>query len=337
MFRNILGLVLALSCASAHAASDCKLMRINEWQVKPQTGRLYVAGAINGQKVDILLDTGAASSFVVRAAADRLGLTRHEAPGYRAYGVGGETHVEYAVIDELTIGSATRRNWRTFVFGEHALERPYAFLLGYDFFDQVDVEFDLAHDAVRIFQTKDCDNVSLAYWAKGGAGVVPLETDNEKPGIIVAVKLNDRPFLAELDTGASRSVVSRLVAANLGLDAASGNAKAAGQVGGIGAARMDAYVATFDSFTIGDELIRNPTIGFTSLEVGSTATGSRLAAVREIRDMLLGVDFLRAHRVLVSHSQRKLYFTYAGGPVFTRPPPPQKPAAPPPTDPASQR
>jgi hypothetical protein len=32
--------------------------------------------------------------------------------------------------------------------------------------------------------------------------------------------------------------------------------------------------------------------------------------------MLLGVDFLRAHRTLVAHSQRKLYFTYVGGPVF---------------------
>jgi hypothetical protein len=30
----------------------------------------------------------------------------------------------------------------------------------------------------------------------------------------------------------------------------------------------------------------------------------------------LGADFLRSHRVLVAHSQRKMYFTYAGGPVF---------------------
>jgi hypothetical protein len=33
-------------------------------------------------------------------------------------------------------------------------------------------------------------------------------------------------------------------------------------------------------------------------------------------DMLLGSDFLRAHRVLVARSQRKMYFTYAGGTVF---------------------
>ena len=34
--------------------------------------------------------------------------------------------------------------------------------------------------------------------------------------------------------------------------------------------------------------------------------------------MLLGADFLRAHRVLVAHSQRKVYFTFAGGRVFSQ-------------------
>ena len=32
--------------------------------------------------------------------------------------------------------------------------------------------------------------------------------------------------------------------------------------------------------------------------------------------MILGADFLRAHRVLLAISQRKLYFTYVGGKVF---------------------
>jgi hypothetical protein len=41
--------------------------------------------------------------------------------------------------------------------------------------------------------------------------------------------------------------------------------------------------------------------------------------------MLLGVDFLRSHRVLVAHSQRRIYFTHNGGPVFqlSRPTAPQ--------------
>ena len=32
--------------------------------------------------------------------------------------------------------------------------------------------------------------------------------------------------------------------------------------------------------------------------------------------MLLGADFFLSHRILVSNSQHKLYFTYNGGPVF---------------------
>ena len=35
--------------------------------------------------------------------------------------------------------------------------------------------------------------------------------------------------------------------------------------------------------------------------------------------VLLGLDFLRAHRVLVSNSQRRIYFTYTGGRVLDNP------------------
>ena len=322
MFNNILCLVLAFSSASALAASNCKLVRIAEWEVKPQNNRLIVNGEINGQKVGILIDSGAGRSFILRAAADRLGLTRQEAPGYRAYGVGGETHVEFAVIDELKIGTATRKNWRAMVLGEHDQGTRFSFLVAYDFMDEVDIEFDIPGNAIRVFRAQDCDGVSLAYWAKGGAGVVSLETDNRMPGILLPVKLNGQPIVANLDTGAPRSVVSRLVAANLGFGP--DNAKAAGTSGGLGPARSDRYIGAFETFAIGDEVIRNPDIAFASLEVPGVRTGSRLSATREIRDMLLGVDFLRAHRVFVAHSQRKFYFAYTGGPVFSAPP---KPAA----------
>ena len=32
--------------------------------------------------------------------------------------------------------------------------------------------------------------------------------------------------------------------------------------------------------------------------------------------MLIGADFFLSHHVYVANSQRKLYFTYNGGPVF---------------------
>ncbi|TMH41251.1 MAG: hypothetical protein E6H54_16830 [Betaproteobacteria bacterium] len=298
-------LALAVCATPLFAAANCKLMQIGEWRVKPHSGRLIVDGEINGQKIGVLLDTGAQNSVILRAAADRLGLTRQTAPGYRAYGVGGETYVEYTVLDEMKLGQAARRNWRVLVLGERELGQDHALLLGYDFFQQVDIEFDLPNDTVRLFQAEDCGNVSLAYWARGTADVISLAIDNEKPGILVPVKLNDRALLAELDSGASRSVVSRLVAAQIGVTPDT----------------PTRVIGAFQSFVIGGEMIRNPEIRFTDLSIASTQTGSRVALREDLRDMLLGLDFLRAHRVYVAHSQGRLYFAYSGGPVFSVPPP----------------
>ena len=300
-------IALVLPGAPVLAASNCKLIKIAEWQVRPQTGRLIVGGAINGQEIGILFDNGTDRRVLLRAAADRLSLTRHEAPGYRFYGIGGETHAEYAVVDELKLGGAVRKNWRVLVVGERDWGREYALLLGYDFFEQVDIEFDLSNNAVRLFQPQECGDAPLAYWARGGASVVKLEVDNVKPGILVTVKLNGKPLLAQIDTGARSSILSRLMAASVG------------RSGGLGAERPDQWIGAFESFSIGDELIRNPDIRFTSLEITGSETGSRLATRRELREMLLGLDFLRAHRVYVAHSQGRLYFTYAGGPVFSAP------------------
>jgi clan AA aspartic protease (TIGR02281 family) len=329
----VLAAAFGLASAAALAASSCKLVKIAEWQVKPQTGRLIVDGAINDQKIGILFDTGASRTFLLRAAADRLGLVRQEALGYRTYGIGGETHAEYAVIDEFKLGTAARRNWRLMVVGEREQGRQYDVLLGYDFFEQVDIEFDLPNNAVRLFQPQDCSDLPLAYWARGGAGVVKLEVDNSNRAILVEVKLNGKPLVAELDTGAPTSVLSRLVAAQLGVTPESRGSVAAGKSAGLGAQVSEQWMGSFESFAIGDELIRNPDIRFANLElITAGETGTRLAARRELRDMLLGLDFLRAHRVYVAHSQGKLYFTYAGGPVFRNPkpqasPPPSKPGA----------
>lgn len=323
-------IALALCAIAAPAVSACKLVRIAEWSVKPQTGRLIVEGQLNGQKVGVLLDTGAWRSMVLRGAADRLGLTRYEALGYRVGGIGGETHTEYVTLEEFKLGQAVRRNWRVLVVGERDFGPDVALLLGYDVFEQVDVEFDLASNAVRLFQPQECGDLPLAYWARGTLDVVKLDVDNVKPAIRVPVKLNGKSLIAELDSGTSRSLVSRLVAEQLGVTPDTAGTRAEGKVSGIGAGEPDRQIGAFESFAIGGEIIRNPDIGFTDLQVDwGAATGTRLTTRRELADMLLGLDFLRAHRVYVAHSQGKLYFTYGGGPVFSRPPrQPPKPSKP---------
>ena len=307
---------LAMAGNAAAETPKCKLARIAEWPARTEYYRPVVDGEINGKKIGILLDTGAQMSLVRRSATTKLGLTRYEAEGYRAFGIGGETRAEYVHIDEFRIGQAARKNWRVPVAGEHDFGNEIAFLLGDDFLHQADIEFDLAHNAVRLYETKDCERVSLAYWTTEPAGVVPIEVGSK---IWVTVAINGKPVRAGLDSGASYSVLSTADAARLGVTPESSGAVAGGCVTGEGKRQIDSWIGLFESFAIGNEIIRNPRIRFADLwqYTTYTETGSRLPTrFAGQPDMLLGADFLRAHRVLIAHSQRKMYFTHAGGTVF---------------------
>ena len=302
-------------CASSNAGGGCKLIKINEWQFRPKAAQLIIEGAINGQKIGVLLDTGAQNSFVLRSAANRLGLTRESVDV--ALTVGGPSQVERTFIDEFRLGSATVKRWKALVVGERDLGDGVSFLLGYDFFMQADVEFDLPHNTVRIFQPEDCGQTWLAYWASSGrAGQVDLQTHEHHPGITVAVKLNGEPVLALLDTGASTSVVSKRLAAQLGITSNTAGVRVLNAAHGLGAGSVEAWSAPFESFVIGDELVRYPTIRVLDLQVRLPFVSQRPTRSVELSEMILGLDFLRSHRVLVAHSQRKLYFSYEGGQVF---------------------
>ena len=330
---------LALVGGAAAAESKCKLARIAEWPLRAEYYRPVVAGAINGQKIGILLDTGAGMSLFLRSAAAKMGLTRYEAPGYRAFAIGGETRAETVHIDEFRVGQSVRKNWQVLVAGERSFSDDIAFLLGDDFFELVDVEFDLAHNAVRLYQTEDCRGVSLAYWATEPAGEAPIEAGSK---IWLTVVINGKPVRAQLDSGAGNSLLSKANAARVGVTPEFPGTVAAGCVRGLGERQVDSWVGQFESFAIGNERIRNPRIRFADLWQHTTyvETGSRLPnRMAGQPDMLLGSDFLRAHRVLVARSQRKMYFTYAGGTVFLGAPSKgcnQPSAGNPPTDPLAK-
>jgi predicted aspartyl protease len=320
MGRNLLIVAAAIGLAGASmavaAASKCKLVRIEEWPVLQERDHLVVDGAINGQKTGIILDTGAMDSLILRSAAVRLGLDRRWLRGYLSYGVGGETEVETAYVEEFKIGQAARKGWWVMVAGERDFGGDAAFLLGEDFFQQADVEFDLAHHAVRLFQPKDCNGVSLAYWATDVVGEVEIDKiDGRRPWIVLTVRINGHPVKAMVDSGASSSLLDKRVAAGLGVTPETPGVVAGGRTIGLGKKSVDVWIGRFQSFAIGNETIKDTTIKFADLlaEVpGDVPEGARMPP------MVLGIDFLRAHRVLVAHSQRKIYFTYAGGPVFQR-------------------
>jgi tetratricopeptide (TPR) repeat protein len=99
-------------------------------------------------------------------------------------------------------------------------------------------------------------------------------------------------------------VLSLKAAARAGIKTDSPGVTEAGYSSGIGRGLVKNYIATASSFKIGDnEEIKNARLRIAELDLLDA-------------DMLLGSDFFVSHHILVSNSQRKLYVTYNGGPVF---------------------
>ncbi len=305
--------VIGLAMVSGHvvAASECKLVRIEEWPIRLVHNQLMADGVINGTKVGILLDTGAERSMILRESAKRLDLPRHWYAGEWSFGIGGKSQVEHAHVAEFRIGESSRKDWDLPVAGEHAVEGADV-VLGDDFFHVFDVEFDLAHNAVRLFQPKDCDNASLAYWTTNAVSEVWIGAVNDaRPRIILTVRINGKPVRAMLDSGASSSLLDKHSAADVGVTPETPGVSPGAKAKGLGGDAVDTWFGPFRSFVIGDEIVRDTTIQFADMW-----WGLRYEVQQQQPMMLLGADFLQAHRVLVAHSQRKLYFTYVGGPVF---------------------
>jgi predicted aspartyl protease len=310
---------IAMASGMAGGESACRLVRVAEWPVRLERNQLLVDGVINRTPVGIKLDTGATRTILMRPAALKLGLTLRRTRG-RMYGIGGEADLELAFADELRIGEITRENWRMVVAGGNDRGDGVAVLLGEDFLHKFDVEFDLAHNAVRLYRPELCDGMSLAYWAAEGVSAVEIDSvDEGRPQIILPVRVNGVPLRALLDSGAESSLLTKNDAAVAGITPETPGVVGIGMLGGLGRKGVATWVGPFKSVAIGNEVFTGTALPFADLYKNATYTPAGSLVPRRmdtLEPMLLGVDFLRAHRVLVAHSQHRIYFTYVGGPAF---------------------
>src|SRR5215467_5613276 len=83
---------LAAESTAALAAPGCTLVKVADWPVRVSAGnKLLIDGAINGQRIDVALDTGAMRSLILRSEALRLGLKPSRVWWAQMSGVGGQT------------------------------------------------------------------------------------------------------------------------------------------------------------------------------------------------------------------------------------------------------
>ncbi|HEV7358581.1 MAG TPA: aspartyl protease family protein [Steroidobacteraceae bacterium] len=270
--------------------------------------RPLIDAKINGQDVQLLVDSGASFSMISAAMAKQLNLRLGPAPpGFSIRGVGGKIDISVGTAKVFRIANVDVPNVDFLVGGSEAGGGSSG-VLGQNFLVSWNVEYDLAKGLIRIFKDTDCSKQFLAYWGIQNPERVTVtnidKTTLRSPHAIGHAFVNGEKIRVLFDSGAFKSVLSIKAAQRAGLKLDSPEVIDGGETSGIGRNLVKSYIAPFASFRFADgEEIKNARLRVADIDL-------------DLADMLVGADFFLSHRIFIANSQEKVYFTYNGGPVF---------------------
>jgi tetratricopeptide (TPR) repeat protein/predicted aspartyl protease len=295
----------ALLVSQVQAAEGCTLGRVAELPIAMAGYRPMITAKINDKEARFVLDSGAFFSLMSAATAAEFNLKLRNAPfGFRLQGIGGQVDTQVATVKEFKIAGGLIHNVDFLVGGSEIGNEG---LIGQNFLEQWDVEYDFSKGVVRLFKPDGCRKSRLAYWVMPGQTFSVMEIEPvvyARLHTIGVGYVNGQKIRVMFDTGAYTSVLSLRAAARAGIKPDSPGVVEGGYSGGIGRRTVKTYIATASSFKIGDdEEIKNARLRIADTDLPDA-------------DMLLGSDFFVSHHVFVANSQHKLYVTYNGGPVF---------------------
>jgi len=315
---RLIAIVLLLASPYSYAdlppATKCQYLNLQNLPIVFDGVRPTVKGAINGKPVTMLLDTGAYTTFLFMNAAEKLKLIIRDSDESE-YGVDGASSVYLVRLKDIEIGPIRASKISLSVKYGPSTYQSFGGLVGADMLLQRDLEISLADELVKFFHPIGCEAAFLAYW-DSNASFVEMEPrrDDVTFSPVVTVELNGIKMRAVIDTGAPRSVVNLSAAERVGI-----TVEKPPETKGAGGHASPTWIAPFDSFTIGDESIKNTTIAVMDIWRAAKTHMQDIYGsdgIRDAPDIILGVDFLRSHRVLFASSQHRFYFSYLGGPVF---------------------
>jgi predicted aspartyl protease len=296
---------LALGALSVNANAACTLDKLAELNVTMNGMTPVISALINGNQVKFTIDSSSFYNIMSASGAAKSSLQLMPAPAWLAStGSDGKTLLSVAVAD-IQVGGLRAKNI-DFLAGGNDSGSGTDGVIGQSLFQKHDVEFDLANGVIRLMRPKGCGEAGLAYWVAADQTYSMVEINvmtPAQPFVSGTALLNGSQIRVLFDTGANASRISPQAAMRAGLKANPSDLIEAGYSRGMGRPAVMTHMASFLSFKVGDEEIHNA-----HLRVGDTREGT---------DMLLGADFFLSHRIYMSNTQHKLYFTYNGGRVFS--------------------
>jgi len=288
--------------AATGAAAACRLEGFAAIPVTMMGMRPTVHVTLDGQDAVFLIDTGAFASVLSPAAASRYHVRVYSRARTDVEGVGGAESAQFARVEYVQLGGASFYD-TPFLVAE-GLGRDFAGVLGRDILGQADAEYDFANGVMRLIRPKGCgDRDVLSYWTDRPTVLEARPSFAGGASLDAFGQINGQKVRIGFDSGSAYSDMTLQAAARAGVTPTSPDVAPARATVGISGRPAATWTAPFDRVALGTETVLHTRLRITRSELAGD-------------DMLLGADFFLAHRIYVSRSQRRIYFTYNGGPVF---------------------
>ena len=305
--------------AGAAGAGSCHIATIGTQHVEVKGSSAWMDGSVNGQPITVLIDTGSALTSLSRPFAKRASLDLRPTL-MSGYGVGGRSDIYSAYIKALAFGPLLAQGVEVAVVADTGAAPPWDGIVGADILFGHDLEMALKDAEIRVLIPEGCRDEFLAYWDREASAVPMSHISHKDHRQVITVQVNDRDVRALIDSGAYRSMIDAAAAARVGVTRDSSPILAEGRVIGVGPKKIDTWIAPFRKVVIGRETIHDTQLTVADLRSTFREEANPESGIMRRNDhgydMVLGADFLKAHRVLFSVQQEQFYFSYVGGRIF---------------------
>lgn len=206
-------------------AGDCTLERLGTVPVEVANRLVFVTAFINGQPVDLVVDTGSDRTLLSRAAVARLGLGTDAMHRTRGWGLAGPTASLDAKVSRFELAGITLPLARVAVgdLSVKPLGARVDGVLGTDVLRRFDVDLDAPAGQLTLYRGESC-RLKVPPWptpAVAIAGVRGVNRTRQVPRLLlIPIEVDGVPGLALLDTGSQVSAVTRAFARTVGVPAA---------------------------------------------------------------------------------------------------------------------
>jgi hypothetical protein len=286
--------------ASPGMAADqvCHLYQVAQFDMGiDDTGRVNVPMTINGQTVNLLVDTGGSVSTLTESEVSSLGLNPLYSQGAYETFYGGEVMRRYVEVHDANFGGIKGPRLYFFVMSDRRGSVDEGGTLAPDLMWKFDAEFDFANDKFNLFSQDHCKG-EVVYWTKDTSmvAVVPFEADRDHH-LKVKLLLDGKEIEADLDTGAWKSTGSlEAIEDEFNIDEKSPDLKLVTRPGD----QSRVYHYPFKSLSFDGVAIYNPDIPL------------RPDGETHIRHkFLIGMNVLRELHLYIAYGEHNIYVTPA--------------------------